>query len=79
MAPSAPGEAPQGLASTGDPQFNRPWQFLGAPQINLPVPRELAQGHSGLPLGVQLIGRPGADAQLLSAARWVEQQLAVSA
>lgn len=75
LAPSALGEAPLGLGSTGDPQFNRPWQLLGGPQINLPVPRRLTQSQSVLPLGVQLIGRPGADARVLAAACWLEQQL----
>ena len=42
VAPSAPGEAPLGLGSTGDPQFNRAWQLLGGPQINVPVPRAFA-------------------------------------
>ncbi|MBC8118501.1 MAG: amidase [Burkholderiaceae bacterium] len=79
LAPSAPGEAPQGLASTGDPQFNRPWQLLGGPQINVPVPGELVEGQGGLPLGVQLVGRPGTDARVLMAARWLEQKLAMSA
>ena len=36
LAPSAPGEAPHGLGSTGDPLFNRPWHLLGAPQVNVP-------------------------------------------
>ena len=75
LVPSAPGEAPQGLGSTGDPQFNRPWHLLGAPQINVPVPRGLAHGESGLPLGVQIVARPGDDERALAAARWVEQQL----
>ena len=75
LAPSAPGEAPHGLGSTGDPQFNRPWHLLGAPQVNLPVPRSLARGESGLPLGLQLVGRPGDDVRTLAVARWVEQQL----
>jgi amidase len=74
LAPSAPGEAPQGLDSTGDPQFNRPWHLLGAPQVSVPVPRSLAHGESGLPLGLQVVGRPGDDARALAAARWVEQQ-----
>jgi len=30
---------------------------------------------AGLPLGVQLVGRPGAEAQLLAVARWVEARL----
>jgi amidase len=75
LAPSAPGEAPHGLDSTGDPQFNRPWHLLGAPQVGVPVPRALGRGESGLPLGLQLVGRPGDDARTLAAARWVEQQL----
>ena len=75
LAPSAPGEAPHGLGSTGDPQFNRPWHLMGVPQVNVPVPLALAHGESGLPLGLQLVGRPGDDARVLAAARWVEQQL----
>ncbi len=75
LAPSAPGEAPHSLDATGDPQFNRPWQLLGGPQINVPVPRQLARGESGLPLGVQVIARAGQDALALAAARWIEQQL----
>jgi Asp-tRNA(Asn)/Glu-tRNA(Gln) amidotransferase A subunit family amidase len=75
LAPSAPGEAPHGLGSTGDPQFNRPWHLLGLPQVNIPVPRALGRGESGLPLGVQVVARPGDDVRALAAARWVEQQL----
>ncbi|MEO8188517.1 MAG: amidase, partial [Burkholderiaceae bacterium] len=54
LAPSAPGEAPHGLGTTGDPQFNRPWQLLGGPQINVPVPRALRRSQADLPLGVQV-------------------------
>lgn len=75
VAPSAAGEAPQGLGSTGDPQFNRAWQLLGGPQISVPVPRALRRSRFDLPLGVQVIGRPGMDARALSAAFWIEQQL----
>ncbi len=75
LAPSAPGEAPHGLASTGDPQFNRPWQLLGGPQINVPVPRALRRSQADLPLGVQVIGRPNDDVRALRAAHWIEQQL----
>jgi Asp-tRNA(Asn)/Glu-tRNA(Gln) amidotransferase A subunit family amidase len=75
VTPSAAGEAPHGLGSTGDPQFNRAWHLLGGPQINVPVPRALRPGRSDLPLGVQVIGRPGNDAVALSAAHWIEQQL----
>jgi amidase len=76
LTPSAPGEAPHGLGATGDPQFNRPWHLLGGPQINVPVPHALAHGESGLPLGLQVVARPGDDARALAAAAWVEAQLA---
>jgi amidase len=68
---SAPGEAPPGLDSTGDPAFNRIWTLLHVPCASLPA----ATGASSLPIGVQLIGRAGADAELLSVAAWAEQSL----
>jgi Asp-tRNA(Asn)/Glu-tRNA(Gln) amidotransferase A subunit family amidase len=74
VTPSAAGEAPLGLSSTGDPQFNRAWQLLGGPQVNVPVPRALRQSRSDLPLGVQVIGRPSDDVRTLRAAHWIEQQ-----
>jgi amidase len=69
IAPSAVGEAPATLASTGDPLFNRPWQLLGCPMLGLPFGR----GAQGLPIGVSVIARPGRDALLLAAAAWLEQ------
>jgi Asp-tRNA(Asn)/Glu-tRNA(Gln) amidotransferase A subunit family amidase len=69
---SAPGAAPKGLDSTGDPRFNRLWTLMGVPCVN--VPGYIADG--GLPVGVQVIARFGADAQALAAARFVEQALA---
>ncbi|MCS6945972.1 MAG: amidase, partial [Sutterellaceae bacterium] len=71
LAPSAPGEAPKGIGATGDPVFNRPWQLLGCPVINLPFGR----GEAGLPLGVSVVGRPGDDARALAAAAWLERAL----
>ncbi|KRR18128.1 amidase [Bradyrhizobium lablabi] len=69
---SAPGAAPKGLASTGDARYNRLWTLMGVPCVN--VPAHVAEG--GLPVGVQVIARYGADAQALAAARFVEQALA---
>jgi len=68
LAPSAAGEAPAGLHSTGDPRFSRPWQVLGCPMINLPYGR----GPAGLPLGVSVVARPGQDTLLFAAAAWLE-------
>src|ERR1700730_16830304 len=69
---SAPGAAPEGLASTGDPRFNRLWTLMGVPCVNIPA--YVADG--GLPVGVQVIARFGDDAGALEAARFVEEALA---
>jgi Asp-tRNA(Asn)/Glu-tRNA(Gln) amidotransferase A subunit family amidase len=71
---SAPGAAPKGLASTGDPRFNRLWTLMGVPCVN--VPATIADG--GLPVGVQVIARFGDDAGALAAARFVEEALKTS-
>jgi hypothetical protein len=57
LTPSAPGAAPHGLGSTGKPTFNRLWTLLGPPCINVPG---LAD-RSGLPLGMQIVGRFARD------------------
>jgi Asp-tRNA(Asn)/Glu-tRNA(Gln) amidotransferase A subunit family amidase len=67
LTPAAPGTAPKGLGSTGDPAFCTLWTLCGMPAISLP----LMQGSNGLPLGVQLVGRRGFDARLLRTARWL--------
>lgn len=72
---AAPGEAPQGLASTGDPAFNQVWTLLHTPCITLPAWR----GPQGLPVGIQLVGRIGDDARLLHCAAWIEDHLQASA
>jgi Asp-tRNA(Asn)/Glu-tRNA(Gln) amidotransferase A subunit family amidase len=71
LTPSAPGEAPRGLDSTGNPIFCTIWTFLGTPSVTLP----LMQGENGLPLGVQLVGRRGNDARLLRTAHWLTRAL----
>ena len=68
---AAPGEAPRGLESTGNPVFCSIWTYLGTPAITLP----LMNSEAGLPLGVQLVGRRGNDARLLRTARWLVKTL----
>ena len=34
---SAPGAAPKGLGSTGDPRYNRLWTLMGVPCVNVPA------------------------------------------
>ncbi len=67
LTPAAPGEAPRGLDSTGNPAFCTIWTYLGTPAVTLP----LLQGQSGMPLGVQLVARRGNDARLLRTASWL--------
>ena len=74
LTPAAPGEAPRGLESTGNPIFCSTWTYLGTPAISLP----LLQGANGMPIGVQLVARRGNDARLLRTARWLATTLAGS-
>jgi Asp-tRNA(Asn)/Glu-tRNA(Gln) amidotransferase A subunit family amidase len=67
ITPSAPGAAPKGLESTGDPAFCTLWTLCGMPAISLP----LLQAANGLPIGVQLVGSRDTDARLLRTARWL--------
>lgn len=71
LAPSAPGSAPAGLDTTGDPLFNRIWTLLRTPCVNIPV----ACDADKPPLGLQVIGAFGSDAPTLSAAHWLHQIL----
>ena len=71
LAPSSIGEAPTGLAGTGDPLFCRTWTLLGLPCVHLP----LARGRTGLPIGLQLVGANGDDHRLMAAAHWVHARL----
>jgi Asp-tRNA(Asn)/Glu-tRNA(Gln) amidotransferase A subunit family amidase len=66
LTPSAPGEAPRSLETTGDPVFNRAWTLLGVPCVNVPF----GKGAHGLPLGVQLVGAFDGDSALLGWAGW---------
>ncbi len=67
LTPAVVGEAPLGLADTGDPRFARLWTLLGLPTVAIPA----ITGPTGLPVGVQLLARTGQDAALLAAACWL--------
>jgi amidase len=71
LAPSAPGEAPRGLESTGEPTFNRLWTGLLTPCLNLPG----FTGPNGLPVGVQTIGARDDDRRLLRWSAWIAARL----
>jgi Asp-tRNA(Asn)/Glu-tRNA(Gln) amidotransferase A subunit family amidase len=70
LAPSAPGPAPRGLATTGDPSCCTLWSLLGFPALSLPV--GLVQR---LPIGLQLAAPAGCDDSLLAVAAWCGARL----
>src|SRR5262245_12846329 len=72
ITPAAPGVAPKGLGSTGDPVFCTLWTLTGLPALSLP----LFAGEGGLPLAAQLIGPPGRDGRLLRTATALVEALA---
>jgi Asp-tRNA(Asn)/Glu-tRNA(Gln) amidotransferase A subunit family amidase len=67
LMPAAPGAAPIGLTSTGDPIFNRLASVLHTPAISIPA----FDDAQNLPLGLQLIGRRGSDVSFLAAVNQV--------
>jgi Asp-tRNA(Asn)/Glu-tRNA(Gln) amidotransferase A subunit family amidase len=70
LTPSAPGAAPHGFGSTGNPMFNRLWTLMGPPCVNV---TGFSEGE--LPLGVQIVGRFGRDRAALEAALFLEQAI----
>ncbi|WP_436348488.1 amidase [Natronorubrum sp. FCH18a] len=64
VSPPAPGPAPEGIDSTGDPIMNLPWTYVGLPTATVP-----AGTVDGLPVGLQCSARYDADEQLLA---WLE-------
>ena len=60
------GPAPRGLTQTGSRTFPSYASWLGLPAFSLPLVEV-----NRLPVGVQLIGREGADSSLYAIARWM--------
>jgi Asp-tRNA(Asn)/Glu-tRNA(Gln) amidotransferase A subunit family amidase len=67
---AAPGAAPIGLGSTGNPVFNVPASMLGIPAVSLPL-----LSVDGLPLGLQIAGFNGEDARLFAVATAIRDLL----
>lgn len=75
LTPAAPGQAPRGLARTGDPRCNGPWTALGLPAVAIPM----ALSQEGLPLGLQLAAASGEESSLLTTAEDCAAALGFSA
>ncbi|CAN1495445.1 GatA Asp-tRNAAsn/Glu-tRNAGln amidotransferase A subunit and related amidases [Burkholderiaceae bacterium] len=73
LAPSAPGAAPLGLDNTGDPVFCRIWTVLQTPTVNIPA----GLAPNGMPVGLQVVGKVGADGLTLASAHALHQHLSV--
>ncbi|HUY32060.1 MAG TPA: amidase [Pirellulales bacterium] len=69
VTPATADTAPD-TSTTGDPKFNSPWSHAGLPTVSFPC--GLA---GGMPLALQLIGRPFGEGPLLRAAAWCEARL----
>src|ERR1700688_3615023 len=71
LVPCVLGEAPQGLAKTGDPAMQAIWTALHTPAITLPTHR----GPNNLPGGLQLIAPRYEDERLFACARWLWEKI----
>jgi amidase len=71
LVPCVLGEAPQGLATTGDPSMQAMWTALHTPSITLPTHR----GPNKLPVGIQLVAQRYDDDRLLAGAHWIWQKI----
>jgi Asp-tRNA(Asn)/Glu-tRNA(Gln) amidotransferase A subunit family amidase len=71
LTPAAFGEAPVGMPAFAGAPLYMMWTVLHVPAVTLPV----FTGPSGMPIGLQLIGRRHHDRQLFAHARWVYRQL----
>ncbi len=70
LTPAAPGGAPAGLSTTGDPRMNSPWTSLGNPAITVPMPV-----GNALPLGLQLSAGHNQESRLIRTAIRIESVL----
>lgn len=69
ITPPTTGEAPM-VDNTGDPAFCTLWSLCGVPAITIPT----GLGPRGLPLGLQIVARPGESNYLLAVAAWCEEK-----
>ena len=71
LTPSTAGEAADDLVGVSDSSFNRIWTLMHGPCVTIPA----YTGPNGLPVGVQVVGRPGDDANVIEIAGWIARHL----
>jgi aspartyl-tRNA(Asn)/glutamyl-tRNA(Gln) amidotransferase subunit A len=69
LMPTTPAPAPARLDTTGDGRFNVPWSFARLPAVTIPC----GLSPEGMPIGLQLVGMPNSEPDLLAAAAWCER------
>ena len=71
LTPSTAGEATTDLVGVSDSSFNRIWTLMHGPCVTIPA----YEGPNRMPVGVQLVGRPGDDARVIAIAGWIARHL----
>ncbi|MDJ0752355.1 MAG: amidase [Ardenticatenaceae bacterium] len=70
ITPGAPGPAPEGYASTGNPVMQLPFTNAGVPSLTIPTGQ-----INGLPVAIQLAGRANEDEKLFAVGKEVENKV----
>ena len=71
VTPSTAGEATDDLVGVSDSSFNRIWTLMHGPCVTIPA----FDGPNDMPVGVQVVGRPGDDANVIAIAGWIARHL----
>ena len=71
LTASTVGEATEDLVGISDSCFNRIWTMMHGPCVTIPA----YSGPNGMPVGIQVVGRPGDDANVIEIAGWITRHL----
>ncbi len=71
LTPSTAGVATDDLVGVSDSSFNRIWTLMHGPCVTIPA----FDGPNEMPVGVQVVGRPGDDANVIAIAGWIARHL----
>ena len=71
IMPATDTTAPARLDTTGDSKFQAPWSYAGVPVVSIPC----GLAADGMPVALQMVGRPREDFRLLRIAGWCERKV----